>query len=194
MRWLKWIVAVPYCLALLLSGLFWFDAFVPMAFLTSCSVTNHSDSEIVFTPVGTVGPDGARCPLPLYQTFYPFLMKSRLGHFAVSPGGTYEFCYDMDDINFSEVVIKDGSGTVGQLVVNPVPTANQYIVPGVTHVTFNNSAQLSPVTSDTLHVFTHTAESTGLWKFYMISGSLLCIEVLRRRFVVKKCREMPTTA
>ncbi|MEZ6035648.1 MAG: hypothetical protein R3C17_21325 [Planctomycetaceae bacterium] len=193
MRWLKWIIAVPYYLALFFAGLFWFDAFAPMAFLTSCSVTNRSDSAIVFTPVGTVGPEGTRCPLPLYQTFYPFFMKSRLGHFSVSPGSTYKFCYDMDDINFSEVVIKDGSGKVGQFVVNPTPTANQYIAPKVTHLTFNNTAQLSPVTPDTLQVFTHTAESTGLWKFYMISGSLLCIEVLRLRFAGHKNKEMPAT-
>ena len=181
MRWLKRIIAVPYFLALFASGLLWFNVVAPMAFLTDCSVTNSTDAPITFTPVGTIGPKGHRCPLPLYCTSFPYFMKSQFGQFSVAPGETVEFCYDMDDINFSEIVVCDSEGTTGQIVVNPAPTANQYSVPETTHVIVDDSTQLATVPASVQRVFDASESGNGLWIVYLASGTLLAFEYVRRR-------------
>ena len=188
MQWLKKSMAIPYYFAFVLSVLVWFHAIAPMAFLTDCSVTNKTDSEISFTPVGTVGPDGHRSTLPLYRTSFPYFMKSNVGHFSVAPGNTFHFCYDMDDINFSEIVIRDSRGTVGQIVVNPNPTDNQYIVPGTLHFTFDNATKLMSVPKDVQRVFDDSKTSNGLWILYLTSGTFLMLDLIRQRLAKRRSK------
>ncbi len=55
--------------------------------------------------------------------------------------------YDMDDINFSEIVVHDRGGLRGQLVVNPNPTANLYHAPAQKHFIIDDLNSLAAVPS-----------------------------------------------
>ena len=50
-----------------------------------------------------------------------------------------------DDINFSEIVVRDRNGERGQLIVNPDPTQNQYGAPAQTHFVIDDMDSLAPV-------------------------------------------------
>ena len=111
---------------LLLAGL-------PMslAFITEFTVENRTDETIVVTPIGTVGEPGNRRILPIFIYGWPFLpvWSSQPAGFEIPPGESIDIIYDMEDINFSEIVVHDDDGELGQLVVNPNPTQKQYHAP-----------------------------------------------------------------
>lgn len=144
MRWLWAIISVPYFLIVLLALMLVVNSFIPLGFWTDCSFTNKTDSPVFITPVGTVGRAGHRCSLPLYRN-HSFFSAIQCGNFRVEPGKTFRFSYDMDDVNFSEVVVKHSNGESGQFIANPNPTQNQYISPEVTDFTLNNVSELVDV-------------------------------------------------
>ena len=103
------------------------------AFVAQFTVENKTDRAIVVTPIGTVGEKGARYPLPVYMWPFPAIASVQRGGFEIPPGESIDIMYDMDDINFSEIVVHDRNGQRGQLVVNPNPTQNQYRAPAQKH-------------------------------------------------------------
>ena len=103
------------------------------AFLTSFTVQNGLDETIYVTPVGTVGPTGSRFPLPVCRNFVIPIPSSTRGGYKLQPNETITITYDMDDINFSEIVVENDSGIVGQLIANPNPLVAQYTAPSLNH-------------------------------------------------------------
>ena len=99
------------------------------AFIADFTIENRTGQAITVTPVGTVGKEGKRAPLPTVMGASLSLPAIRAGGFPLAPGRSLALLYDMDDINFSEIVIEDGQGRRYQFIVNPEPTTNQYHAP-----------------------------------------------------------------
>ncbi len=114
------------------------------AFVTDFTVENRTGVAIVVTPVGTVGTAGSRAPLPVKMLAFPPLPALRSGGYRLAPGESVTIQYDMDDINFSEIVVTAEPGRTLQLVTDPAPTANQYHGPKQRHYVVDDLAQLEP--------------------------------------------------
>ncbi len=113
------------------------------AFVTDFTIENRTDTTIVVTPVGTIGA-GSRAPLPVKMLAFPPLPALRSGGYRLAPGETVTVQYDMDDINFSEIVVTAEPGRTLQLVTDPTPTANQYHGPLQRHYVIGDLALLEP--------------------------------------------------
>ena len=129
MKLLMRLAAVPYYFAMFVAFLIWITVLCPLAFITDCSVANATNDFLSVTPVGTVGSDSQRTLLPLYRTSFPFFVKSKRGDFQIAPNETFRFDYDMDDVNFSEIVVENSAGEIRQIVVNSNPTCLLYTSP-----------------------------------------------------------------
>lgn len=110
------------------TGLFVLNVANPMAlaFLTSFTVRNSSGEVIHVTPIGTVGKQGHRRLLPLSRSSRLSIPSSTASDFRLAPNDEHHFTFDWDDINFSEIAVRDQRGTWRQLVVDPNPTERQY--------------------------------------------------------------------
>ncbi|NOX52961.1 MAG: hypothetical protein GXP27_00685 [Planctomycetes bacterium] len=115
------------------------------AFVAQFSIENKTDKTIFVTPVGTVGGEGNRHPLRVYMWPFPPISSAQRGGFEVPPNKSVAIIYDMDDINFSEIVVHDHGGERGQLVANPNPTQNQYHPPTKKHFVVDDLDSLVPV-------------------------------------------------
>jgi len=113
------------------------------AFVTDFTIENRTDTTIVVTPVGTFGA-GKRAPLPVKMLAFPPLPALRGGGYRLAPGESVTVQYDMDDINFSEIVVVAEPGRTLQLVTDPAPTANQYHGPLQRHYVIGDLALLEP--------------------------------------------------
>jgi hypothetical protein len=113
------------------------------AFVTDFTIENRTDTAIVVTPVGTWGA-GNRAPLPVKMLAFPPLPAMRGGGYRLAPGESVTIQYDMDDINFSEIVVTAEPGRPLQLVTDPTPTANQYHGPLQQHYVIDDLARLEP--------------------------------------------------
>ena len=100
-------------------------AFNPMVwmFQTSFEVINQSGEVVYVTPVGVVPGSPQRWTLPLSWWSIPMIPRADCGDFRLPPGSTKVFRYDWDDINFSEVVVRNDLGSWHQFVVLPEATA-----------------------------------------------------------------------
>lgn len=119
------------------------------AFLATYTVENTLAEPIGVTPVGAVGPEARRHPLPMSAFAWLMLPSARRGGYEVLPGQTAAFTYDMDDINFSELVVENSAGVLGSLVVNANPSARRYHAPAPRHLVIKAEA-LAPASSDVL--------------------------------------------
>ncbi len=135
-------IAIRVVLAILLVIAHCFRAFsclilagmlFEVAFLTSVTVQNGLEHSISVTPVGAVGVDGTRYPLPVCHNFIISVPSAVRGGYVLRPNESVTITYDMDDINFSEIVVDDITGTIGQLIVNANPVADQYRAPKENH-------------------------------------------------------------
>ena len=186
MKLLMWLAAVPYYFAMFVAFLIWITVLCPLAFITDCSVTNATNDFLSVTPVGTVGSDGQRTLLPLYCTSFPFFVKSKRGDFQIAPNETFRFDYDMDDVNFSEIVVENSAGEIRQIVVNSNPTQNQYMVPSETDFIIDDFNVLATVPGNVKTVAVAGQQSGRMWLVYIISVILLGIECLRIRVATRK--------
>ncbi|MCX7420350.1 MAG: hypothetical protein NT013_12550 [Planctomycetia bacterium] len=124
------------------------------AFLTTFIVENALDEPIWITPVGAVGVDGIRRPLPVSYDFLLVIPTAKCGGYELQPQQTVAITYDMDDINFSEIVVESRSSVLGQLVVDANPTANRYHSPEKTEFVIHQG-ELVPVTDAVLNAARH---------------------------------------
>ena len=192
MKWLFVLAVVPYYLALLIACLIWLTVLHPIAFTTKCSVTNKTSATLTITPVGTVGPEGQRTPLTLYRTSFPFFIKLKHGDFEIEPEETFRFDYDMDDINFSEIVVKNSTGEMRQIVSNPNPTENHYVAPEITDFEIDDFDTLPPVPVNVEAVAASVEQTRPMWMVYAVSALLLAAEFCRLQFFgAKKIKSEP---
>ena len=184
------VIVLPFTLVyypcVALGGLLLLFGAVPMAFLAYGSLQNATAQTVWVTPVGAVGTKGDRHLLPLFRTSWPMFMKAKRSHFRVDSGEKFEFVYDMDDVNFSELVIENEAGIVGQIVVNPTPTASQYIVPQQTHYVLENLDDLQPVPPYVAAAVRGERWNSRLWWIYVVCVPAFVIEVSRQTYATWK--------
>lgn len=130
---------------LFLSGLVLFGLSFGMIFISEFSIENRTNELIMVTPVGTVGREGSRQPLPILLKVLLPIRAAKRGGFEIYPGETVTLLYDMDDINFSEIVVQNSEGNQRQIVVNPNPTKRQYHAPKQKHYVIDDFQKLVEV-------------------------------------------------
>lgn len=137
------------------------------AFVTDIHVTNRSLEPITVTPVGTLGPEGHRAPLPVYISRFPALPSGQSGGFVVEPGQTRAILYDWDDINLSEIVLDLADGTSRQLLVDPEPTENQYRQPTTNRFVIDDVSLLAVVPANVAAAAARARQPTHLWRIVL---------------------------
>ena len=135
----------------------------PMAllFIAEIEVTNATSETLCVTPLGVRGREGRRYPLPMKtgaEVAYP---SSRRGGFVIEPGEARTLFYDGDDINLSEFVIEDESGTIRMLVADPNPELDQYRYPDPNTFVIDDFDSLVAVPEGTLAAFRDAQEPSG---------------------------------
>ena len=121
------ILLTPLLLTSLASLLLLFNAVNPMqlTFVTGFRVENRTGRPLWITPVGTRHPEG-KCVLPQFAASFPAIPAFRSKDLRIEPGGSTRILYDWDDINFSEVAVRNAEGEYRQLVVDPDPPKQDY--------------------------------------------------------------------
>jgi hypothetical protein len=165
-------------------ALFLFNAVNPMqlTFITGFTVENRTESTIYVTPVGTVGAEGHRLPLPMAIWKAPWVPASQRGRFPVRSGETITLYYDWDDINFSELVVEAGDGELRQLVINTEPTANQYTVPRVTDFVIDDLDRLGPIDPRVREAHVAAQQPVRWWPIVTATATPAVTFVLLRRW------------
>lgn len=167
----KLFVVVSLCASfpfLGLSAMLFGGMLLSVAFTVDFAVENRTGQPITVTPVGTVGRKGKRAPLPIVLAPRPAFPAYQRGGYSLEPGGSVRLFYDMDDINFSEIVVRDAHGPVGQVVVNPNPTVNQYRAPLERKFVIHDLVDLDPIPAPVLEA-AQTAEEPPPFYFALIA-------------------------
>ena len=81
-------------------------------FLSTFRVRNDSGQTIWITPLGMWEGNGMIGPLPLYHHTAYMLRDLRVGKRELLPGASMQFTYDMDDINFRHILVRDATGVI----------------------------------------------------------------------------------
>lgn len=156
-----------------------------VAFVTDFTVENHTGGNIAVTPVGTIGKEGRKAPLPVKMLLV--LPAIHAGGFRLGPGEAITIRYDMDDINFSEIVVDDDKGQHLQLITDPNPTTKQYHRPLQRLYVIDDLAQLNVVTPAVARAAqaSHGQWSLAAWEMSILFGPWLIFSALKlalRRF------------
>ena len=128
-----------------LSALLLVGTLASLAFMVEFSIENKTSETLLVTPIGTVGKEGRRHLLPVSMACsinFPARQSSR---FRLVPGESVLISYDMDDINFSEIVVENQQSEARHLVVDPTPTQNQYHGPAQRSFSVNDWHELEPL-------------------------------------------------
>jgi hypothetical protein len=121
------ILLTPLLLTSLASILLILNSVNPMqlTFVTEFRVENQTTRPLWVTPIGTFN-TGGKCVLPQFATSVPAIPAVRSRDLRLEPGGSTWIIYDWDDLNFSEIVVRDARGEYRQLVVDPDPPKRNY--------------------------------------------------------------------
>ena len=128
--WIALIATTPCLLFTALWCVVLFGSVNPMvrAFITDFEVENRTQEAVWVTPVGTYNSGGKKVLPQFSASFMPFLTifawESRDLH--IGAGERRRIYYDCDDINFSEIVVRDSTETVTVLVVDANPPTDDY--------------------------------------------------------------------
>jgi hypothetical protein len=164
-----------------------------LAFITAFTVENRSPAPIYVTPIGTVGREGRKWPLPLVIWQAPWVPASQRAHFLVPNGQSITLNYDWDDINFSELVVEEEGRGLQQLVVNPNPTANQYTIPPTTHFVIGAGERLGPVDPKVREAY-ETARHPTRWLLILAGTTAPLISFILLRRWYRRIRIPPAEA
>lgn len=143
-----------------------------LMFLTGFTVENASGENVWVTPIGAVGEAGTRRPLPLSAFKIPYLLTPFRKDLPVAQGARLEFIYDWDDIQFSEILVRNAKGEYHALATGLPPTEGQYRRPQQTNFVVLPLDAMPPATGQQLAAL----ETSGarLWIFYASAlGGLL---------------------
>ncbi len=176
----------------LLPALFLVNSVNPMqlAFVTSFRVTNHSGKTLDVIPVGTFN-SGRKGVLPTFAWGFPAVPRLSRAPYQISHGDSRKILFDWDDINFSELVVRDESGEYRQFVTDPNPPTKDYYAPRQKHFTVPDFAELEPVDRAVLAAVNRKGNFLQSWwtilglalpPFFLFGVSLaLCRERRRSR-------------
>jgi hypothetical protein len=112
----------------LLTGLVVLSTVNPMglAFLTSFTIDNKSGQDVLVSPIGAIGQDGKRRPLPFSCCKFLCVSSPKRTDFYIAKDTARTFVYDWDDIQFSEILVRSKQGDIRFIVTDPNPTQKQY--------------------------------------------------------------------
>jgi len=146
-------------------AMFLMNSFNPMqlAFVTDFSVENRTGESIWITPIGTVGTQGKRWPIPTSSRRAPWMESSQRARLPIECGAKRTLFYDWDDINFSELVVERAGAEPRQLVVNPDPTTNQYSRLEVNEFVIDDWDALAPLEPDVRAAYDEAQVPLRLW-------------------------------
>lgn len=144
--------------AVVISGLVFFARLNPLflAFVSEFEIVNESGQFIRVTPVGMMEGDGRYCPLGAYYLRLPDGEKKRHPHdIGLKAGESIKILYDMDDINFRHILIRNASSEIfimdtdkrGNLHYCYGAEKDKYVIPALTHLS-RASAELFPLIND----------------------------------------------
>ena len=121
------IATTPFLLFTGLWCLFFFNTVNPMQimFITDFEVENRTLQPVWVTPIGTFR-SGGKTVLPQFSAPFPAIPTWRSRDLGIAPGERRRIYYDWDDINFSEIVIRDSVGVLRNLVVDHRPPTDAY--------------------------------------------------------------------
>jgi hypothetical protein len=147
------IATAPFLLITGLWFLFAFNTVNPMqiAFITEFEVENQTQMPLWVTPVGTFR-SGGKSVLPQLAAAFPAIPAWRSRDLRIDPGETRRIYYDWDDINFSEIVVRDSVGVLRNLVVDPAPPTDAYYANKADLYRIENLQTLPVATSDIVTV------------------------------------------
>jgi len=170
--------------AILLSPLFLLTVLVgssvvnPMGlvFLTTFEVENKTSEEILVTPIGAVGPTGDRHTLPYSALSWLYIMKSSSSDYSIASGEVRKFTYDWDDIQFSEILVRQPSKDYRVIPTGLHPTKGQYRRPEKTRFEIADieSAQLA----EEKHLAALHDGSSGILTIYLLAALGIASPVL----------------
>lgn len=100
-----------------------------IAFLTEFTIANESPDELWVTPIGAVNREGLRSPLPYSLSRNLVVFSARFRDFHIAAGSHRQFIYDWDDIQFSEILVRNKNGDVRVLPTGLEPTVGQFRQP-----------------------------------------------------------------
>ena len=83
----------------------------------------------------------------------PAIHSSQRGNFRIDPRRSIKIWYDFDDINFSELVIRDARNRLFQIIANPNPINPQYVVASKTRVVIENLDTLPPMNPNLMKAY-----------------------------------------
>ena len=120
----------------LLSALSFVNAVNPFQtwFLTPLEIVNRSGRRVEVTPIGAWEGTGQRGALPLSISNWIAFEAPRRGNFALGDGDSIHLVYDWDDINLTDIVVKDEFGNIRSLVIDDDPPLHGMYARGGPHV------------------------------------------------------------
>lgn len=135
---------------LLIAMVSWMTYPNPMllAFLFRFDVVNESGETVWITPIGAIDREGERRVLAQYTEGGEAIPAGQERNQKVQPGETLRIVYDWDDINFSEILVRDAAGNGRVLVVDATPTVDQFHSPESNRFVIPQLDSLAPAPAD----------------------------------------------
>jgi hypothetical protein len=167
--WIALIATAPFLLITGLWCLFLFNSVNPMqaAFISEFKIENRTQLLIWVTPIGTRN-DGSKHVLPQFSRILPAIPASDSRDLQIDAGKTRSIYYDWDDINFSDIAIRDTVGTLRTLVVDPAPPTTSYYANKQNLYPIEDLSALPVATSAVVAAVAPRPSSFSLWPFAII--------------------------
>ncbi len=169
------LLALPALLGLLLL----INVFSTFGFITRFDIVNASGQPIWITPLGVPESGGPRQRLP--QKMLPHLDIPALHDtdLLLPPNGTIAIYYDWDDINFTDILVRDAQGQDRVLVIDANPPTGKSFEPKSTRYSIPPLQQLSVATYPNVR-----QPRTRMWAVYGVATcsliALLALWVITR--------------
>lgn len=152
--WQKILIAIACLLSplSLLTLLMAFSCVNPMGigFLTEFTIVNETSEELSVTPIGAIGRDGQRSPLPYSRFRNLVVLSSKVNDFQIAAHSDRSFVYDWDDIQFCEILVRNKAGVFRVLPTGLHPTQGQYRQTEVDRFVITNFDDLEAATETQL--------------------------------------------
>lgn len=148
--------------------------------LTGCNVENHSGKRLWVTPIGAVGHEGKRRPLPLSVGN---LMTPFRKDLPLAQGVENSFTYDWDDIHFSEILVRNDRGEYRVMPTGLHPTEGQYRRPDQTNFVVASFDALPPASAIHLEALHYSGAEMMIFYALGLGGLLFLWFVYRAIFL-----------
>lgn len=166
------ILLSPLFLITLVIGL---NVFNPM-FMSTFEIENNTDTEILVTPIGTIGRSGDCYPLAYSASSTFNISVPFSADYPIAPGGVWEFTYTNDDIYFSDILVRRASQeyrvfSIGSLPTKDRDSVQEYLRYEITDLELASLAQQK-------HLAVLPEGWSRVWTIYLLSALSFASPVL----------------